>query len=562
MDRAPIISALGVLLVSVIGAGCGSQDAPTTVDHRDASRDGERGDLEDSAPGERLDVPLTQQLGEKPQTLTLEEKNAIIGPPLTPSAARELRQAMTRDLARVVESERGIPLVEPIPAFRIPGATDGSLSGLVGSGNASGFESGYTMVLRMNRELILDLSKYRPASVKRVFERRMAREKSHEDLQYLYAALAAGAGSAKAARFILGSLQETDYFIARRTHGAIATLMRRFEEACPEWVVEMAMAALGDERYVTGLEKTNYSSDTLFEVGYLADEDGRLAQALGRYKCEAAVPFLISLVERTGGRRGPVMALGRLGDGRAIPVLLKYLERAGQTVDRARGGVLPDAFSRPVDALASLEAVEAVPLLLEYLRFPTVIRALERIGDPRATGPLKALVRAEGRMKGDGKADAKKERERLAAAHIALITLSATDRVAGYCTLLEMPWFTSFQRREVVWRLRQSQDERAVPCLVSVILDDPDGAPVNQTIDALSDFKCQSAVEGLLEGFDVDFTGMDDWKRAHTPEMFRANIGRSLEKLTQKSFGADKDAWRNWWREEGRERFSDGEGLQ
>jgi HEAT repeat protein len=204
--------------------------------------------------------------------------------------------------------------------------------------------------------------------------------------------------------------------------------------------------------------------------------------------------------------------------------------------------------------LAQLHAEEAVPLLLEHLEDPDVIGALERIGDGRALPSLRILVADKGAVVRDGKPiEPDVAGKRLFAARLAVMTLEARDAVPQLCEMVADQSLDEFQRREAVWRLTDRRDLRAVPHLIRAIKVDDSGVVVNQSITVLQVFKSKAAVEGLIECFDVNFEGKQDWKRAYTPEMFRDHIADSLCEITGQSIGPDKQAWLSWWREKGKD---------
>ena len=252
--------------------------------------------------------------------------------------------------------------------------------------------------------------------------------------------------------------------------------------------------------------------------------------------------------------RKAIFALGAMGDPLAIPVLLEVVTKTGKSAKYDSGvGLSPENFSRAVEALANLKATEAVPTLLEYMEFPEVIEALDRIGDRRALPALRTVVAAEGKVLQAGKnLDLEVAHKRLARAKIALAAMDEGDVVPRLCALLGDKSFGEFDRREVVWRLGDRADPRAIPLLLQAIKTDPSGAVVNQAITVLSVFKFKAAVEGLLECFDADFKGKADWKRAYKPEMYHDNIAETLRTITGRNLGSDQQQWLEWWQREGR----------
>ena len=107
----------------------------------------------------------------------------------------------------------------------------------------------------------------------------------------------------------------------------------------------------------------------------------------------------------------------------------------------------------------------------------------------------------------------------------------------------------SFSEGIVVWCSGRNPDPQSIPFLAKAVKWDPSGAVVNQAITVLAEFKNKAAVDALIECFDTDFIGKNDWKRAYKPEMFRDNIADSLRSLTGQRIGTDKAQWLKWWKD-------------
>jgi HEAT repeat protein len=430
-----------------------------------------------------------------------------------------------------------------------------SSAGFIG-GNMSGMESEVTQLEISNRELLRRLGAYQARGAGRELERRMLAAKESPALKLLLASQAAVRGSDKALLFMLECMKSTTYHTVLNTHTAIGLALTAFEDhkdAAPAWAVEMAMAALSDHRQVTGLSKTTWASGTSFRVSYLADEQGQLTRALGLSRSPRVVPFLIALVKKTRGRRGPVVALGHTGDPRGVPALIECVERAAKQVTWSEGFGVGPAFMRPVQALGELKARAAVPVLLRQIGYPCVMKALRMIGDQRAVPALEALVKARGKVfAGRVEKDPGLARKRLAAARIALAALDRANRTSRLCALVGDTSLGAFDRREVVWELAKKPGPGAIPCLLKAARQDPSGAVVDNAIKVLSVFRHPAAVTGLIACFDADFKGKSNWKYAHTPKMFRQHVAESLQTLTGQKIGADKQRWLAWWKDEAR----------
>ena len=144
--------------------------------------------------------------------------------------------------------------------------------------------------------------------------------------------------------------------------------------------------------------------------------------------------------------------------------------------------------------------------------------------------------------------DSESQRKRVAAARIAVANLSPDHRTEDLCELLTDSSFDQYQRRSAVWSLGNHPDPKAIPFLAKAIKTDASGAVVNQSITVLAAFKYKAAVDTLIDSFDADFTGKNDWKRAYDPQMFRDNIAESLNHLTGQKIAANKQQWLNWWK--------------
>jgi HEAT repeat protein len=326
-----------------------------------------------------------------------------------------------------------------------------------------------------------------------------------------------------------------------------------FQDRPQGWVFDAAHEALGDTRKVTGMEKTNWVAGTGFEVSYLADEMESLTYALGNAKNPSSVPVLVRMAKRTHGRRGPVAALGQIGDARGIPICLELLEQQHQAIKR-KAANLSEPSKELIATLGALKARAAVPILLSYLHSKEVIAALGRIGDERAVGPLQQIVAAQGRVDPDPYTWEERFQERKNAAMIGLIRLGQDDPIPKWIALLADRTLSWSQRYETFLELGNHPDPRAVAPLLALVKSDPDVGTVNQAISVLSKFRCKAAVVGLIDCLDtVPAREIDEkaGRREYTTAMFDEDIAKTLKTLTGQHFGPDKSLWKQWWLEEG-----------
>ena len=163
--------------------------------------------------------------------------------------------------------------------------------------NMSGQESEVVQLSIPNSDYLDTLELYDRNQLRLKLEAMMQDEKVLP-MKLLLASVAMTVGSEKAALFVLECMKNTDYPAAKNAQDAVRLALRHYEGNPPDWLVEMAIAALSDDRYVTGLQKANWSSDTFFTMSYLADEHSDLTRALGFSKCTNAVPFLIEMAKK------------------------------------------------------------------------------------------------------------------------------------------------------------------------------------------------------------------------------------------------------------------------
>lgn len=318
----------------------------------------------------------------------------------------------------------------------------------------------------------------------------------------------------------------------------------------PDWLVDLALATLSDGRYATEPRTMGFGFDARVTLARLAARESHLFRALGSGKCRRAVPALIEMAGREKPSADAIEALGAIGDRRAVPALLDVLRREGKRLTEGDSLYGAEPFNAAARALGRLKAREAVPLLAAHVAHADVVEVLEQIGDPAAAPAIERWI-------GDAPAKARASGAtwtgpaQPAAVRLALITLKERDPIPAYCGILADRSAGESGRIEAAWRLRDRPDPRAVPHLLAAIRADPSGAVVQQAVAALSAFKHKSAVEGLIDCFDADFAGKDDWKRAYAPEMFRENIAESLRAITGQPIGPDKELWLAWWRAEG-----------
>jgi hypothetical protein len=414
-----------------------------------------------------------------------------------------------------------------------------------------------------NRPLIDLLKLYESDRVYKEFERRMRAEKVMP-MKLLLASIAAPAGSEEAALFFLETMNDTSYIKVVNLHSALWNAFWNYlaappdwqKEESPDWLLELYLTILCDNRLVTGLDKSRWQQGTSLKIS--SCETDKLIFALGEAKYRKAVPLLIERMNKRQGDWYTLHALGEIGDARAIPTLIEFLQQTGKRLNyteesRFAGNWETNAFRAASYALGKLKAKDAVPLLLKYIEYPEIIDDLERIGDPAVLSALREIVAAKGRIIRDGDPMTPKlDRERLYAAKVAIAHFDSINEIHLLGEMLADPTLERDHRYDVVLRMAMRHDPQTIPYLVKVIKTDLDHYIVHMAIRALSELKYKAAVEGLMECFDVNFKEEDLGTGEHvTPEIYRNLIAHSLQQITGQRFGAGKQQWIQWWKEEG-----------
>lgn len=489
-------------------------------------------------------------VGLPPVKLTVTEYNAQKQP--LGGREQEVRKAIQEYFAKLPQPQPGKkPVPESFPAFsRKPQEIP----------NGSGDEPEIDGLVLANHALLGTLPEYDPAGMSALLESRMLAEKESIPLKLLLASEGANFGSEKGALCLLDYLTRTDYILIHNVHGALKHALYAYYDSkakAPSWLVEMTIGALADERYATGMEKTNFSKDTVLKLSYLADEDANLARALGLMRCYEALPFLIDFAQKTGSS-SCLIGLGEMRDKRVIGPLVQMVEEWRKNAQFSNGMPTSDSSMRAIVALGQLHAVEAVPVLRNCLFDKYAIEALEAIGDPSVVPDLEQII-AAGKPQQIPGSNADTDRRCIAAAKLAVATLKEGDPIPRYLALFDDPSFDEYQRADVIRRLGKKPDPRAIPRLLQAVKTDTSDVVVDNAIAVLGEYKYKEAVSGLIDCLDADISVKRNWKYAYIAEQFREHIAASLESITGKKLGPEKNLWLNWWNDTGERSFDKAE---
>ena len=436
-----------------------------------------------------------------------------------------------------------------------------------------------------NKTLIDMLAIYDPASVCAEFESRMREEKVLA-MKLLQASIAASLGSQESALFLLEMVKDTDYYSVLNTQHALRLTCERHATSPPDeqpkqlpaWLVELCLATLSDQRFVTALDEAeNVSFASTFTV---ASCDSGLTTALALSKSPTAVPSLIERAKR--GHSDAIRALGQIGgdeaiaalselagdedlgpvafetlaeagDPQAVPTLIELLKNTNGWKIRRQLGSFHPPLATLATSLGQQKANEAVPQLLRFVHYPEIIEFLGAIGNPDALPTLKEIVAAEGRIIRNGRPILPRlKADRYFAARMALCTWDDDHGIARLLEMLDDDETRQTRRYELVEALAQANHPDTIPALLDIIQRARGHASVQAAIAALGDLQYKTAVKGLIDSFDVDFQEESPRNGGHvTPATYHNAIAQSLHKLTGQSFGTDKQQWLNWWQQQG-----------
>ena len=313
----------------------------------------------------------------------------------------------------------------------------------------------------------------------------------------------------------------------------------------PSWVVELSIAALSDERFATGLEQANFGRGTAFPLATC--ETRNLEYRLCEAKCYEAVPVLIQRLKKCNSFSSASL-LAAMGDKRLIPVFMERAEKAATVAGSAAGNEISFEFRDAADALAKLQAHEAVPLFLGYVEFPEIISDLGEMSDPRAAPVLLEIVSKHGKIVRNGR-DLSPELadKRLYAANVTLAQLDSINGVHHLGKMLGDQSLSVDQRYYVLIDLARLNDPGAIPYMENVIKAECSVRPnekeftrpflIYMAIDDLGEFKSKAAVQALIECFDLKYQEEEHGKGERaTPETYRNRIAMSLQRITGQTF--------------------------
>lgn len=446
----------------------------------------------------------------------------------------------SRPMLLTQEQQNALPAAVPFPAHFPQLSYD--YSGFISGGEGSETE----LLYGPNRWLVDTLAIYEPSGVAKEFERRMEAEEV-APMKLLLASIAAAAGSEKAALSFLTAMRKTDSRTIANLHYALWLTSESYsrglpngaERKLPDWLIEICLSILSDKRLVSrypGPDPPTIASSAYYVLF-----------ALEGWKVRKAVPLLIKRVKEGKVDWHTVSALGKIGDDRAIPTVIQLFKAIAENGQLAGEEQRRADLTSYADVLADLKARDAVPVLLRYTEYPEIVRVLAEIGDERALPAMRNIVAARGRVLRDGKpVSPTLEPERLFAAKMGLARLEPKNEAQH---LVEMVADSNHdQRYQIVLRLGQLSDPRAIPILVKLIKTESGCYIIDLAIQGLAGRKEKAAIEGLIDCLDVVFRDEDLGKGEHvTPATYRNHIARSLQQITGQSFGADKARWLKWW---------------
>jgi HEAT repeat protein len=297
------------------------------------------------------------------------------------------------------------------------------------------------------------------------------------------------------------------------------------------WAEELMIAALQNKGTLSrdAICRCNYiEQEKLVEVRELAVRMGSFPKILSNLKSKKALPVLIALVEENPPyiARSAITELGKFEDRSVEPLILRIL----RTHD--------DRFDETVTAASDLKMRSAFSIILEHLDLNDKnggiaygLNALADSGDvPVLRTKLKTL-----------------KSYRRAEMQLLILKLQPEDPVPELLKLLRDRKFLA--RSDVVFRLEELKDNRAVKDLINVLCTDPDAPMRTFAMRALGTIRTSDAIEGLIMGLKANYNNVEKRKISQSHDYkkeYQQRILEELKEITGKDFGTNTKEWRKW----------------
>lgn len=293
-----------------------------------------------------------------------------------------------------------------------------------------------------------------------------------------------------------------------------------------QWAEELMIAALQDKRTLVRDDvyvAKSLSEPILEEVREVAVTVGMFPELLGKMKSKEALPVILSLIHENRYAKDVIRPLGKFGDKRVEPVIMEILQKHD------------DCYGSAIVAAIDLQMQSALPVLLRHLDDPNTYYGLNKLADASI---LPVLKRALPDLTSYAKADAQ----------LLILKLQSEDPMPELLTLLRDTNFLG--RSDVVHRLKELKDNRAVKDLTHVLCNDVADYMRTFSLRALASIRTADAVEGLIEGLSADYTYVERMKDTRSAEDYRrdfqAEIVNVLKDITKKDFGTNTKQWKKW----------------
>lgn len=294
------------------------------------------------------------------------------------------------------------------------------------------------------------------------------------------------------------------------------------------WAEDLMIEALQDKRTLSRDEicRCNMIEEQkLVEVRELATEVGYFHAVLATMKSSKSLPVILSVIKENPSFASYfVYVLGKFGDESLKPLVLQILRRHDHR------------FASAVQAAVDLKMKSAVPILLEHLNdeLSSSFFGLDSLADASILPTLKRKLPT---LNPDNKADAR----------MLIIKLQGGDEVPALLALLRDARFPN--RMDVIFRLEELKDQRAVSDLTDVLCRDADESMRIFALRALASIGGAGAIEGLIKGLDADYHNVKGFKRSLDYDFkarIQGEIVEKLKKLTSQDLGTDSQKWRKW----------------
>jgi len=280
---------------------------------------------------------------------------------------------------------------------------------------------------------------------------------------------------------------------------------------------------------------------------------GDICRGLGSVKETNAVPALIKMVERQpelGRASWAVLALGEIGDARSMHVLLaKWKAGIGDesSLIDALGKLkcqeaVPLLIARLEKARTSRQQMDATPTR-------AILDALLNIGDKQAIPAIREVATWKTKTDPTQPPEVEFPNEYMVAAKLVLVQLECKDPVPALLDLLRTETQES-RKWNLIRVLAKYRDDRVIEDCSYIAKNSLNATTRQAAIHGLEQIRSRRALLELATLLNENYPlELKDWFKvpnSDRPTYFRQLLVDCLKRTTKQDFGSDSDKWKVW----------------